>query len=246
MKQKALVLSGGIEVHDPELIGQRFKNMLEKEGFEVTNSDTLDCFSDKKALMDLDLIVPNWSFGDMDDVSIFNLSEAIESGVGYGGCHGICDLFRMSPEYKFMTGSNWVAHSGNKYYHHISDISKENRAYVQKHYQIPHGCWSTDFVVNIKRGVASPITEGIQDFSLHSEQYYLHVDPCINVLATTLVTTEGPHSANGPVEVPVVYTKLWGRGRVFYNSLGHNDLVFDIPEVEEITRRGFLWAARKR
>jgi type 1 glutamine amidotransferase len=66
----------------------------------------------------------------------------------------------------------------------------------------------------------------------------------VNVLATTLVHTVGPHSANGPVQMPVVYTKLWGKGRVFYCSLGHVDKIFEIPQVAELTRRGFLWAAR--
>jgi type 1 glutamine amidotransferase len=98
--------------------------------------------------------------------------------------------------------------------------------------------------VNIKRGAASPIVEGIKDFSVRTEQYYLHLDPVVNVLATTEIETVGPHSANGPVSMPVVYTKLWGEGRVFYFSVGHNDYLFDIPEVSEITRRGLLWAAK--
>jgi len=241
-----MIYSGGIEAHEPEIVGAFFQEMLQKEGFEVTHNDTLDCFTDKKTLMDFDLIVPNWSFGDIDDVAMFNLSEAIESGVGMAGCHQMCDFSRLSPEYKFITGSNWVAHSGDKYFHHYSDISQKNRAYVKKYYEIPHGCWSTEFQVNIKRGVASPITEGIEDFRIHTEQYYLHIDPCINILATSRVTTEGPHSANGPVEIPVVYTKLWGKGRIFYSSIGHGVKDFKIPQVAEMTRRGFLWAARKR
>jgi uncharacterized protein len=80
---------------------------------------------------------------------------------------------------------------------------------------------------------------------VRSEQYYLHLDPCVNVLATTEIETEGPHSTNGPVTMPVVYTKLWGKGRVFYSSVGHNDKVFEIPEAVEIVRRGLLWAAKK-
>ncbi|MNP76116.1 Trehalose utilization [compost metagenome] len=92
---------------------------------------------------------------------------------------------------------------------------------------------------------SSPLIEGIKDFKVKSEQYYLHVDPCINVLATTTFpVSEGPHSANGVITVPVVYTKKWGEGRVFYNSLGHHADIFDIPEAKELMRRGFVWAAK--
>ncbi len=247
MRQKALIFYGGWEGHQPDLVSQRFRRMLEKEGFEVCLSDTLECLADRDVLLDMDLIIPMWTQGELDDRLSFFLSEAIESGVGMGGCHGgMCDSFRWSVEYQFMTGSQWVSHPGDRYYHHMSRLTPENLAYVQKFYPSPEGAFQTDYVVNIRRGAASPIIEGIQDFSLHTEQYYLHVDPCINVLATTQVKTVGPHSANGEVTMPVVYTKLWGKGRVFYSSMGHVDAVFEVPEVAEITRRGLLWAARKR
>ncbi|MPN47320.1 hypothetical protein SDC9_194922 [bioreactor metagenome] len=43
--------------------------------------------------------------------------------------------------------------------------------------------------------------------------------------------------------MPVVWTKKWGHGRVFYNSLGHTDIVFeDAPASQELMRRGMLWA----
>lgn len=247
MKQKALIFHGGWRGHEPKLVSQRFKGLLEGEGFEVTVSDELECLGDLKFLMDMDLIVPMWTQGELDDRYAFYLSDAIISGVGIGGFHGgMCDSFRWNVEYQFITGSQWVSHPGDKWYHHMSKLSEENIAYVRRFYPTPSDGFVTDYEVNIKRGVASPIVEGIQDFSLRSEQYYLHVDPCVNVLATTQVTTLGPHSANGPVTMPVVYTKLWGAGRVFYSSLGHVDNVFNIPEVTEITRRGMLWAARKR
>jgi len=247
MKQKALIFQGGWQGHEPKLVSQRFKEMLEKEDFEVAVYDTLDCLADKEALMDLDLIIPMWTQGRLDDKYAFNMSDAVESGVGIGGVHGgMCDSFRWNVEYQFITGSQWVSHPGDTYYHHMSELTPENLEYVRTFHPTPEGAFTTDYVVNIRRGAASPIVEGIPDFNVHSEQYYLHLDPCINILATTQITTQGPHSANGPVAMPVVYTKLWGKGRVFYSSLGHIDEVFEIPEVAEITRRGLLWAARKR
>jgi type 1 glutamine amidotransferase len=245
MKRKALIFQGGWQGHEPKLVSQRIKKMLEKEDFEVTISDTLECLAEKEPLLELDLIVPMWTQGQMDDRYAFHIAEAVESGVGIAGNHGgMCDSFRWNIEYQFITGSQWVAHPGDKWYNHISDLSEENLEYVRKYYPSPDDGFITDYTVNIKRGAASPIVEGIKDFSVRTEQYYLHLDPVVNVLATTEIETVGPHSANGPVSMPVVYTKLWGEGRVFYFSVGHNDYLFDIPEVSEITRRGLLWAAK--
>ena len=91
----------------------------------------------------------------------------------------------------------------------------------------------------------SPITEGIADFNVKSEQYYMHVDPAVKVLATTrFPVADGPHVGNGPVDMPVVWTKIFGKGRVFYNSLGHQANIVTMPPVLELMRRGFLWASR--
>ena len=116
-----------------------------------------------------------------------------------------------------MTGGQWVAHPGND---------------------------GTRYTVNVRRG-SSPIVEGLEDFEVCSEQYYLHVDPAIEVLATTrFPVAAGPHCANKPVDMPVVWTKYWGCGRVFYNSLGHHDDVFDkSPEAAVLMERGLVWAA---
>jgi type 1 glutamine amidotransferase len=134
------------------------------------------------------------------------------------GCHGgMCDAFRDATEWQFMTGGQWVAHPGND---------------------------GTLYTVNIRKNCSSPIVDGLDDFSLKSEQYYVHVDPAVNVLATTrFPTAKGYHATNGAVDVPVAWTKMWGFGRVFYSSLGHHDDVFDIFQAQEMMLRGMLWAA---
>jgi len=49
------------------------------------------------------------------------------------------------------------------------------------------------------------------------------------VLATTrFPSVKWYHSTNGEVDMPVVWTKRWGHGRVFYNALGHHEEIFDI------------------
>ncbi|NMB44921.1 MAG: hypothetical protein GX998_00750, partial [Firmicutes bacterium] len=213
----ALIVRGGWDGHQPIEVSELFKEILVEEGFEVEVSETLDAFLDGDKLKALHLIVPVWTMGKITREQVLPVLEAVAEGVGLAGCHGgMCDAFRESVHWQFMTGGQWVAHPGGD---------------------------GIEYTVNIKRG-SSPIVEGIEDFKVKSEQYYVHIDPAIEVLATTRYpVVEGPHSANGEVDVPVIWTKRWGKGRVFYNSLGHHADVLEPEHCRTIMRRGFLWAA---
>lgn len=215
--KKALIVHGGWDGHEPVQVTEVFRSTLVKEGFDVEVSDTLDSFLDVEKLKSLHLIVPVWTMGKITNEQVKPVIEAVASGVGIVGCHGgMCDSFRECVEWQFMTGGQWVSHPGGD---------------------------GVEYKVDIRRG-SSPITEGIKDFAVRSEQYYVHVDPAIEVLATTrFPVVNWYHASNGQVDVPVVWTKRWGHGRVFYNSLGHHADIFDIPSALELMRRGFLWAA---
>jgi type 1 glutamine amidotransferase len=218
MKRGALILCGGWDGHEPKLISERFKRFLESENFEVSVSETTDVLGDLEKLKSLDLFIPVWTMGPEPPRLFFEtLAEAIGSGVGMAGCHGgMCDAFRTGVLWQFITGANWVAHPG---------------------------CDGVKYRVNIT-SKSNPITEGIRDFDVSSEQYYLHVDPANEVLASTrFPKVKWYHSANGEVDVPQIWTKKWGHGRVFYNALGHHNDIFDIPEAWELMKRGMLWAA---
>jgi len=219
MSKKALIVWGGWDGHEPMQVANIFSDMLKKEGFEVEISDTLDSFADKEKLKELDLIVPVWTMGEIKPEYVDNVCYAVEAGVGLAGCHGgMCDSFRNSTKWQFLTGSQWVDHPGNN---------------------------GVEYMVNIKKNASSPIIKGIEDFQVKSEQYYIHIDPAVNVLATTrFPVAPGAYAANGAVDVPVAYTKLWGKGKVFYSSLGHVANVFDVKEVKELMHNGFIWAAK--
>lgn len=217
MKQ-ALILQGGWDGHEPKLTSKRFAGLLEKSDFQVTISDTLDVLADLEMLKQLDLVVACWTMGEIKWEYTHNLSVAVGSGVGLAGCHGgMCDSFRQDTEWQFMTGGQWVSHPGGD---------------------------GIDYMVNIRHG-SSPIVEGLEDFPVCSEHYYLHVDPAIEVLATTrFPIVNYYHISNKPVDMPVAWTKFWGNGRVFYTSLGHHDDVFDkSPNAQILMERGMLWAA---
>lgn len=218
--KKALLIKGGWDGHQPNEVTDVFAKMLQEEGFDTKISDTLESLRDAEYLNSLDLIVPTWTMGAIERDLVQNVMEAVAAGVGIAGCHGgMCDAFRESTEWQFMTGGQWVSHPGG------DDV---------------------EYTVNITNS-SGGITDGIRDFKVTSEQYYLHVDPCIEVLATTrFPTVTWYHSSNRAVDVPVMWTKRWGHGRVFYSSLGHHADVFDIPEAYVTMKRGMLWAAEGR
>jgi type 1 glutamine amidotransferase len=210
----ALMVYGGWEGHEPKLCVDVFAPILEGYGFEVQLTDTLDVYLDAERLKTLDLIVPVWTMGTITKEQEAGLLAAVRSGANIAGWHGgMADSFRNNPDYQFMVGGQWVAHPGNV----------------------------IDYAVTIVRP-DDPIMAGLNDFQMHSEQYYLHVDPSNEVLATT--TFGGDHLPwiAGTV-MPVVWKRRWGAGRVFYCSLGHKAYDFDVPEARTIVERGMLWAA---
>lgn len=212
----ALIVWGGWDGHQPDKVAAIFKAMLEDAGITVTVSDSLAVFDDAGDLRDHDLIVPVWTDGTLSREAATNVSEAIAHGTGLAGCHGgMCDAFRSSPLWQFMTGANWVAHPGGD-----------------------------GITYRVRMISDDPLVAGIDDFDVSSEQYYLHVDPANRVLATTRTdAVDWYHSPNGAVDMPVAWTRAWGLGRVYYNALGHQaDLIADGP-AHEMLRRGLLWAA---
>lgn len=213
--KKALIVWGGWEGHEPKQCADLFGPLLEVRGFDVTVSDTLDSFNDLEQLKAMDLILPIWTMGEIKGEQVSNLAAAVAEGTGLGGFHGgMGDAFRNASEYQFMVGGQFVSH--------------------------PDGI--KDYTVNIVDH-DHPITHGIDDFKVHSEQYYMHVDPGNNVLATTELQTQSAPWVNGTV-MPVVWTRMWGKGKVFYSSLGHVAADFEVSEVLEITKRGLMWCAR--
>jgi len=217
MPKQALIVWGGWAGHEPQQVADILGAELRKFGFNVEISNTLDSFKDLEKLKQLDLIVPVVTMSTITSEQEQPLLAAVRSGVGIGGCHGgMCDSFRNNTEYQFMTGGQWVAHPGNDGVKYMVNVTEPSHFIMQ----------------------------GTKDFEVSSEQYYMHTDPANKVLATTTFPiAEGPHSPNGPVKMPVVWTKYYGKGRVFYCSLGHVAAVVKMPETLKLMGRGLLWAA---
>lgn len=216
MSKQALVVWGGWDGHTPKQSVDCFIPFLQQNGFTVTVSDSLESYADAALMAKQDLIVQCVTMSKISGEQWKGLNQAVRNGCGLAGWHGgLCDSFRENTEYQFMTGGQWVAHPGNcmDYDVHISN---------------PH----------------DPVTAGLKDFRItNTEQYFLHVDPSIVVLATTRFS--GQHAEETrEVVMPVTWKKTWGKGRVFYTALGHTYKDFDVPECRTMVERGLLWASK--
>ena len=221
-QRNALIIYGGWEGHEPEQCVKIFAPLLEEAGFKTNIANDLSVLCDGDAMADLHLIVPVWTMGTIEKEQSQALRDAISSGVGLAGWHGgMCDAFRQDVNYQFMTGGQWVIHPG--------------------------GCVDRYRVTISEIGHKDPIFEGLSDFDMiNTEQYYMHVDPANEVLATTTFAgdQEGIDWIAGTV-MPVVWKKKFGAGKVFYSSLGHVAADFKVLEAKELTRRGLIWAAKE-
>ncbi|MBD8063878.1 ThuA domain-containing protein [Devosia sp. PTR5] len=213
--RSALIVYGGWEGHDPEECAAIYRRWLHEDGFSVRMATETSAFADP-SIHELSLIVPIFTMSKIAKEEVENLTAAVRGGVGLAGHHGgMSDAFREAVDYQFMVGGQWVAHPGN----------------------------IIDYTVDVAKP-DDPIMAGIKSFPYTSEQYYMHVDPAIEVLATTTFTGEHAPWIEGVV-MPVVWKHRYGQGRVFHNTLGHRAKEFENSNMATIMRRGINWAARE-
>ncbi len=213
--KRALMVWGGWEGHEPRQCVDVFAPFLEEQGYEVRIENTLDTYTEEDYMKTVDLIVPVWTMGQISDEQEKGLLLAVRGGAGIAGWHGgMGDSFRERTEYQFMVGGQWVAHPGGIIQYTVNIVTHND-----------------------------PVMAGLNDFEMNSEQYYMHVDPSNQVLATTTFGSEHYAWIEGCV-MPVVWKRRYGQGRVFYSSLGHVAADFEVDEARIIVQRGMLWASR--
>ncbi len=220
--KNVIYVYGGWKGHHPSESVDLMVPKLKAEGAHVKVFDTLSVYSDEKIMAETDLIIQVWTMGKITKDQFKGLQDAVMNGTGFAGWHGgMGDAFRDNLKFQFMVGGQFAFHPGGKIDHSIKIVDKED-----------------------------PITRGIEDFDLKkTEQYYMLIDPNIKVLAISEFVRE-KYEKPGKQEnkitgstMPVVWKKNFGKGRIFYSSIGHNLTDFDVPEVMKMQMRGFRWAA---
>lgn len=211
---QALIVRGGWAGHQPVACTELFRDFLTGRGFTVRTAETLEVYADAAALAEADLIVQCWTRGGFTAEQEDGLVERVRAGAGFMGWHGgVLAVGYEAARYQYMVGGRFLCHPGDM----------------------------IDYTVDVPGD--HPITAGLSGFAVHTEQYYCHLDPALEVLATT--TFRGEHGApeTAGVVMPVAWTRRFGRGRVFVSTLGHSPGDLLVPPVRTLTERGMLWAA---
>jgi len=211
---KALIVRGGWDGHQPVACTELFRDFLRRNGFTIEVAESFDVYADREALAAADLIVQCWTRGSLTAEQEAGIVERVHAGAGFAGWHGgVLAVAYESPRYQYMVGGRFVCHPGDM----------------------------VDYTVTITG--SDPITAGVDTFTVHTEQYFCHVDPTLNVLATTTFT--GAHGApeTAGAVMPVVWTRRFGQGRVFVSTLGHAPADLELPQSRTMVERGLLWAA---
>lgn len=214
MAKRALIIQGDCPCHPSAAVAELLAGQLRDAGLEVDMAHSMDCFLDRDLMAATDLLVMNWHMATITHEQLAPFLETVRGGTGLAGIHGYMgdtlrttEIFCNEHAYEWMIGGQWVSHPGDD------------------------GVTYTVRIVDHH----SPITQGLADFTVCTEKYYMHFDPAIHVIAAT--------DFDG-VAMPIAWTKPYGAGRIFYHSLGHRPNVVERPEVLRLTRQGMLWAAR--
>ncbi|MEN8191755.1 MAG: ThuA domain-containing protein [Bacteroidota bacterium] len=214
-QKSVLLVYGGYEGHKPQEFKDLFLPWLEEQGFNVTVSNSLEIYADKEKMKKFDLILQSYTMGKLTKEESDGLLSAVKNGTGIAGPHGgLGDSFRENTSYLFMVGGQFAAHPGGQIEYEVNITNHDD-----------------------------PITKGLTDFKIKTEQYYMLVDPGVEILATTTFSDEHAPWIKGVV-MPVVWKKMFGKGKVFYISIGHSVADFEVTQVMEMMKRGILWAMR--
>ena len=219
---------GGMNGHSPKESVNLFVPILEKEGAIVKVFDNFSVFEDEKLMNEADLIIQTFTDAFSSDPRMNNdqfkgLRKALINGTGFAGWHGGLGDSSPNPLYHFIVGGDFVSHPGE-----LKEM--KTAEYEVKIYD------SEDY-----------ITDGLSDFKIFgSEQYYMMIDPNVKVLAVSEFKLNNWPNIENEIKgsfMPVIWKKNYGKGRVFYSSIGHYLREFQIPEVLTMQMRGFRWAS---
>lgn len=229
-RRRALVVRGGWDGHQPTETTDVFIPFLEANGFTVRVEESPAPYADAEYMASVDLIVQTNTMSTIEDDEFTGLRTAIERGTGFAGWHGgIADSYRNKSDYLHLVGGVFASHPGK---HPDERIGEQSDNYVRH-------------TINMLPAAADhPITQGITDFELVTEQYWVLHDDYIDVLATTTQAVRPWDPWSRPVTSPAIWTRSWGAGRIFVSTPGHRVEIVTDPNVRTIIERGLLWAAR--
>jgi type 1 glutamine amidotransferase len=229
--RRALIVRGGWDGHQPVEATDLFIPYLEEHGFAVRVADSPAPYADAALMASTDLVVQCMTMSTIAPEELAGLIAAVEAGTGLAGWHGgIADSYRAGADYLQLIGGQFAAHAARE--------APGERIGDQSDNYVTHRITMTP------AAAGHPVTAGIEDFELHTEQYWVLTDDYNDVLATTTTAVRPWGAWHRPITAPAVWTRRWGRGRIFVATPGHRVEILKDPNVRTIVERGLLWAAR--
>lgn len=230
-QHRALIVRGGWNGHRPVESTELFIPFLEVHDYDVQVVESPAIYADADAMAAIDLIVQSVTMSEITHEQVMGLHAAVAAGTGLTGWHGgIADSYRASSDYLQLVGGQFATHPSREPAH-LREGSEENN-------------YLTYTVDLTALGRRHPITEGIDDFQLTTEQYWVLHDDLIDVLATTTHPVQPWHPWHRPITSPAIWTRLWGNGRIVVTTPGHSPDILRDANVRTVIERGMLWATR--
>jgi uncharacterized protein len=228
---RALIMRGGWDGHQPVEATDSFIPFLTVNGYEVRVEDTSAVYADADYMATVDVIVQTNTMNKIDPEELRGLTTAVENGTGMAGWHGgIADSYRESSDYLQFIGGQFATHPAKAPRDELPGDGTD--------------CFVRYSVDIVPERADHPIVAGIGDFELTTEQYWVLSDGYNDVLATTTIPARDFDPWHRPITCPAVWTRLWGKGRIFVATPGHDMGVLADPNVRTIIERGILWAGR--
>jgi len=229
-RKQALVVRGGWDGHQPIDATDLFIPHLREHDYDVRVEDSTKVYADGQYMAGVDLIMQCMTMSRIEREELAGLEAAVRAGTGLAGWHGgIADSFRNSSDYLHLIGGQFACHPGK---HPDERIGEQSDNYV------PY------LIEMLPAAAEHPITAGIRDFQLTTEQYWVLCDSYIDVLATTTQQVRPWDPWTRPVFSPAIWTRQWGQGRIFVTTAGHRVEILQDTNVKSIVERGLLWASR--
>jgi type 1 glutamine amidotransferase len=227
----ALIVRGGWDGHQPVAATDLFVPFLRENEYEVRIEESPAVYADAEAMAATDLILQCVTMSTIEREQVEGLRTAVEAGTGLTGWHGgIADSYRASSDYLQLIGGQFATHPGKR--------PDERDGGPADNY--------LDYTVELTElGRGHPITSGVEDFALTTEQYWVLTDDLNDVLATTTHPAPPWHPWRRPIISPAIWTREWGAGRIVVSTPGHSLDVLEHPSVRTIIERGMLWATRR-
>jgi hypothetical protein len=148
------------------------------------------------------------------------LMDFVKSGKGFAGVHSATDTFYTWPEYGEMIGAYFDGHP----WHQEVNINVEDT----KHPATRH------------LGASFKINDEIyqfKDFSRNRVHVLLSLDT-----SSVDLTKKGVKRTDG--DFATAWVRDWGKGRVFYTALGHEEAVWSDPRFQTHLLNGIRWTMR--